>query len=477
MDRFQAVVESAPIGMAMIDSDGQIVLVNAETEKLFGYTREELLNQPIELLVPRRFRSQHAENREAFFEDPTSRRMDAGRDIFGLRKDGSEFPVEIGLNPVETKDGMFVLSAIVDITQRKRMEDRFRATIESAPTAMVMIGSDGQIVLVNSETEKLFGYNREELLSQPIEVLVPERFRPQHPNHRKSYFVSPTSRRMGEGRDLFGLRKDGSEFPVEIGLNPVETEEGLFVLSAIVDITQRKRLEDKVRLANEALAESNIELSQFAYIASHDLQAPLRGVSSFARFLQQDYKGKLDQKADEYIDRIVNGCNRMQTMIRDLLEYSRIESRSRPFEETDLGEVFDDAVTILQADIQESGGRVTRGELPTVTADRSQLVQLFQNLISNGLKYHGDDPPLVQVTAEQRGTDWTVIVRDNGIGIKSDFREQVFDIFRRLHAEGMYPGTGIGLAICRRIVQRFGGRIWLESEEGKGTTFYFTLNE
>jgi signal transduction histidine kinase len=229
--------------------------------------------------------------------------------------------------------------------------------------------------------------------------------------------------------------------------------------------------------ANEALEQSNVELQQFAYIASHDLQSPLRAIAGFAQFLQQDYQGQLDEKADEDIERIVAGCKRMQTMINDLLRYSRVESRSRPFEPTDLNEVFDDMVVILASSIQDSGGEVTRGELPTVTGDRSQLSQLFQNLIGNGLKYHGDHPPCVNVSAENSGNEWTVAVHDNGIGIGAKHHERIFEIFRRLHTEDQYPGTGIGLAVCRRIINRHGGKIWLESEPGEGSTFYFSIPE
>jgi PAS domain S-box-containing protein len=246
-ERFRQAVESAPNGMVMIDAEGKIVLVNAQTERLFGYTRDEILGQPVELLVPQRFRPKHPEYRSGFFANPQVRPMGAARELYARRKDGSEFPVEIGLNPIKTDDGVMVLSAIVDITQRKRAEERFRQAVESAPNGMVMIDPKGTITLVNAQTEKLFGYGREELLGQPVELLVPERFRAKHPEYRSGFFANPQVRSMGVGRDLFGRRKDGSEFPVEIGLNPIKTDEGLMVLSAIVDITERKRAEEALR--------------------------------------------------------------------------------------------------------------------------------------------------------------------------------------------------------------------------------------
>ena len=235
--------------------------------------------------------------------------------------------------------------------------------------------------------------------------------------------------------------------------------------------------EAKERLdhANEALQQSNEELQQFAYVASHDLQSPLRAVAGFAHFLQQDYQGKLDEKADERIERIVAGCKRMQMLIDDLLAYSRVESRSRPFEAIDLKEVFNDAVAVLDSSIQDSGGSVTRDELPTVSVDRSQLSQLLQNLIGNALKYQGELPPHVHVSAEKNENMWTVAVRDSGIGIDAKHHERIFELFRRLHTEDQFPGTGIGLAVCRRIVHRHGGQIWLESEKGKGSIFYFSI--
>jgi len=502
VDRFRATVESAPTAMVMIDAAGSIVLVNAETEKLFGYPRQELLGRSVEVLVPERFRFGHPQLRTEFFASPEARRMGAGRDLFGLRKDGSEFPVEIGLNPIETDEGLLVLSAIVDITERKRLEERFRATVESAPTAMVMIDAAGSIVLVNAETEKLFGYPRQELLGRNVETLLPERFRFGHPQLRTEFFASPEARRMGAGRDLFGLRKDGSEFPVEIGLNPIQTDEGVFVLSAIVDITERKRLAAALRAANEQLEErveertaqlahrtqeleraiealerSNLELQHFAYVASHDLQSPLRSISGFVQLLRAEYAGRLDEQADDWIRRTVQSIQQMQTLIRDLLEYSRVDARSRPFQPVPFREVVADAVGLLQASINDSGAHVTSDPLPQVVGDRAQLVQLMENLIGNALKYHGDQSPLIHVSAERRENDWVFSVRDNGLGIDPKYHEQIFEIFQRLHDQQAYPGTGIGLAICRRVVHRHGGRIWLESELGRGSTFYFTLPE
>ena len=257
-ERVRQVVESAPCAMVMIGASGLIEMVNTQTETVFGYTRYELLGKSIEMLVPERFRRDHPSLRSSFFAAPVSRPMGAGRDdLYGLRKDGSEFPVEIGLNPIETDDGSMVLSAIVDISVRKQLEERFRRVVESAPNAMVMIDRDGLIVMVNTQTERVFGYSREELLGRPVEMLVPERYRSGHPTLRTSFFSAPISRPMGIGRDLYGRRKDGSEFPVEIGLNPIDADEGIMVLSAIVDISDRKEKEERIRTTLRTLAQMN----------------------------------------------------------------------------------------------------------------------------------------------------------------------------------------------------------------------------
>jgi len=244
---FRLAVEAAPNAMVMVNQEGAIVLVNQQAEKLFGYGRDELLGQRVEMLVPQRSRARHPEHRGGYVAQPDNRPMGSGRDLYGLTRDGREVPIEIGLNPLKTAAGTFILASIIDITERKRAEERLLQVIEAAPNAMVMVGSNGGIALVNAQTEKLFGYPRSELIGRPVEMLVPERNRGQHPQKRDGYFNDPRPRTMGIGRDLYGLTRDGREVPIEIGLNPLKTDRGTFALASIIDITERKRVEDAVR--------------------------------------------------------------------------------------------------------------------------------------------------------------------------------------------------------------------------------------
>lgn len=359
---------------------------------------------------------------------------------------------------------------------RQQAEERFRLVVEAAPTAMIMVDVRGKIQLANIHAREMFGYQEQELIGKSLDLLIPERFRSAHAGFRQDYFSEPQARLMGVGRDLFGVRKDGQEVPVEIGLSPLRAQDELFVLAAIIDITERKKIESDMKRSIDDLERSNKELEQFAYVASHDLQEPLRMVSSYVQLLARRYQGKLDNDADEFIAFAVEGAGRMKVLINDLLAFSRVGTRGNDLAPVALDEVFNRVTRTLELVIDENKAVITHDPLPQVMADEGQMFQLFQNLIGNALKFRSEKPPKIHVGVKREKDQWLFYVRDNGIGIDPQFWDRIFIIFQRLHTREEYRGTGIGLAISRKIIERHGGRIWVESEPNKGSTFYFTLN-
>ncbi|MGA8866484.1 MAG: ATP-binding protein, partial [Candidatus Sulfotelmatobacter sp.] len=303
----------------------------------------------------------------------------------------------------------------------------------------------------------------------------PDRLRQAHRERRTVYNRTPAERGLGHRRDLSCVRKDGSEFHAEIGLNPIQTSSGTQTLIAVVDITARKQAEREAEEYTGELQRSNAELEQFAYIASHDLQEPLRMVASYTELLAERYRGKLDDKADKYIGYAVDGARRMQRLIQDLLAYARVSSQAKPLQPTDSGAVMASVVMHLRQAIEKNRAEVICQTLPVVSADEGQLGQVFQNLIANACKFHGEQKPRIEVRAEASGDMWRFSVADNGIGMAKENSGRIFQMFQRLHTREEYEGTGIGLAITKRIVERHGGKIWFESAPGEGTTFHFTL--
>jgi PAS domain S-box-containing protein len=474
-ERLAAIVESSDDAILSKDLDGTIRSWNQAAERMFGYTAEEILGKHISTLAP-------AENLPEI--STILRRIARGERIDHYEtkrrtKDGKILTVSLTVSPVRDDSGTIVGASKVvrDISQQRgitELQERLAAIVESSDDAIISKDLSGVIQSWNRGAERIFGYKADEIIGKHISTLAPPDAVDEIPG-----ILQRIAR--GERFDHYETRrktKDGRILNMSLTISPVRDTSGAIVGASKVarDITERKRQEQALREANAALSRSNADLQQFAYSASHDLQEPLRMVATYSEMLKRKFGGKLGPRGDEYIGYTIQGALRMEQLLSDLRAYAQASTGDRePTEDVDAEEILDKTLEGLDAAIHEAGATVTRTPLPPVRMHKFQLQQLFQNLIGNAIRYRGTGAPRIHVAAERQGQESVFSVQDNGIGIEPQYKEQIFGIFNRLHTTAEYPGTGMGLAICERIVQRAGGRIWVESEPGRGSTFFFTV--
>jgi PAS domain S-box-containing protein len=494
----RSLVEAVPDALIVADADGRIVLVNAQTVKFFGYSQEELLGQPIELLVPIPIREQHVGMRLAYSADPHIRPMGAGLELSGRRKDGQEVPVEIGLSPLQTDGGRLVVASVRDVTERRKgesklrkMEARYRTLVEGIPAVTFMAAMDegANELYVSPQIEELLGFTQQEWIDNPILWYAQLHPDDQFRWHEEFARTVATGERF---RSIYRfIARDGGVVWVHGEAQVVRDNDGrpLFLQGVAFDITAMKQAEEKLRALNatledrvaartKELARSNEALGEFGYVVAHDLRQPLRTMKSFIQKLAKEYQGKLDAEADDHIKRTVNAADRMRLLIDDLLAYARVGSDGKELAPVPCADSVRAACDNLHAAMEEAGATVTTNDLPNVLADPTQLAQLFQNLIGNSLKYRAARPPEIHVSANRQDRDWLIQVTDNGLGIEVEYLHKIFKlgVESRLHSASKIPGNGIGLATCEKIVSRHGGKIWAASEgHDKGTTISFIL--
>ena len=467
--------------VATTDVSGTITYVNDKFCAISRYSREELLGQNHRLVNsgfhPKEFFWQ-------MYQTISHGKVWRG-EICNRAKDGTIYWVDTTIVPFVDRDGRprQYMALRTDVTERKRAEQArsyLANVVEWSEDAIVGKTLTGTITAWNPGAEKLYGYSSAEALGRSMRMLIP----PDRANEEMEILARLRRGEAVKHFDTIRLRKDGSQVDVSATISPIKDERGLIVGASNIarDISERKRSEAQLaeqayalRKQAEELSRSNADLEQFAYVASHDLQEPLRMVTAYTQLLAERYKSKLDDDAVKFINYASEGALRMQVLIQDLLAFSRVGRKESEPAKVNCNAVMEDVKVALASAIQENGAVIRCGDLPAIWGDRTQVLQIFQNLIGNAIKFRGKSAPQISIQAEKKDDEWLFSVSDNGIGIETEYAESIFVIFQRLHTRSEYPGNGIGLAICKKIVERYGGRIWVESKPEAGSTFRFTL--
>ncbi|GAB1722392.1 MAG: putative Histidine kinase [Nitrospira sp.] len=495
--RLRAIVDTAVDGIVVINERGIIESVNPAVTKIFGYAPEQLIGHNVNLLMPDPYHSEHDQYLRNYLASGLKKVIGIGREVLGRRSDGTSFPLELAVSEMLV-DGSKKFTGIVrDISSRVQAEMQFRQVVESAPNGMLMIDPQGTITMVNKQVEAMFGYSREELLGQPVELLIPQRFRLNHPRHRTGYFSAPASRAMGVGRELFGLHKDGTEFPVELGLNPIDTPKGQLALASIVDISPRKKTERDLAKAAQDLEWKNWELSEardqavragqaktdFLATMSHEIRTPMNGVLGMTTLLLDT---SLTPEQRDYLQMLRDSGESLLRIINDILDFSKIEAGKFTIEHIpfDLRLTIEDTLDILAPTAQgrqlELVGLIDAQTPRTLIGDPGRIRQILTNLVGNAIKFTEHGEVLIQVSQTDEDPGSVALrfeVIDTGIGLSPEAQAKMFQSFTQADSSTArkYGGTGLGLTICKRLVELMGGQIGLQSIAGQGTCIWFTI--
>ena len=491
--RLKAIIDTAIDGIITIDSRGIVETVNPAAARIFGYAPEEIIGRNVKMLMPEPDRSQHDQYIENYHRSGIGKIIGIGREVVGMKKDGTLFPFLLSISEVNLKDKQIFTGIVHDISELKRAEEALRESenkinsiIQGAVDGIITINTRGIIEMVNPSAAKQFGYEAEELLGKSINMLMPEPDSSLHDSYMHNYQVTGQKRIIGIGREVTGLRKDGTIFPFYLSISEVMLGDRKVYTGFVHDITRQKLTEERLRRYTAELERSNRELQDFAYVSSHDLQEPLRKIQAFGdRLLTKEYEN-LSEQGKDYVDRMLNAASRMQILINDLLGFSRVTAKSKPFVKVNLDEILSEVISDLEITIEKTKTQIIRSPLPVIEAEPTQMRQLFQNLLSNAIKFRKEnETPIINIYAKnlQRKAHLTatpgdevteIYVEDNGIGFDEKYLDRIFNIFQRLEGQ-KYEGSGIGLAVCRKIAIRHGGDITAQSQPGIGTRFIITL--
>jgi PAS domain S-box-containing protein len=485
----RAVLDAVVHGLITIDAQGTVCSFNPAAVHIFGYQPEEVIGRNVKMLMPEPYHAGHDGYLRNYLDTDQAKIIGIGREVTARRKDGTIFPIELGVAEMAASHGRRFIGIIRDISEAKELEANkvfLQTLIENIPDGLVTIDESGMMLRVNRSAERMFGSPADELVGRSVSVLIPRPF-DDTPDGYLAVF-SPTgegSLVTGASREVTGRRKDGSEFPIDLSVSQMMVDGRRIFAGLMRDISHRKAMERENQRIMDDLARSNQELDNFAYIASHDLKEPLRGVANNANFLKEDYEGLLDERGAKRVNRMVFLCQRLERLVDDLLYFSRLSRQKLSVQRTDLNQVIKDLQFTLDPALREKGAEIVIEQpLPTVMCDLPRITELFRHLIINGVKYNCSPRKRIEIgfssamdVHPEAGPETIFHVRDNGIGIPREFHADVFRIFKRLNEEDDGErGTGVGLTFVQKIVERHRGRIWLESEVGSGTTFYFTLN-